>query len=453
LNETVNRRTRRSLARRLAQIAVAIAWVGCKRGSSAGASTTQDDPGLGLLLPSATLPVIVLQSHGAADAAQATAVTGAFSGTGQRATWEAISKTDKDALVDALRDRSAPDATVAAVRDAESAARLSFRWPSGDAAGLAAAYAAAAKVAAWPSTVTLAGDVDVIEDGPAWAKLAADAATKNIDPRRHFVLRLLPAENGNLEIESAGTARFGLRDLDVDQLSRATARSFAQVVNLFVLRWAQGQRPAADGTLDLVLPAEDADGPTNDGGAAKLSAAGHGHLRVKATFVGEGPDAVAHLEFPDAKGETQDERRQSALDELFGWRDSSQRVEHSAELLEVSKRARERLIRELKPRVLKGLPPGEVLLVKAPFPCGSGNEWMWVDVKSWKGSTVSGTLQSQPDCATQLHPGQPVDVNESDLFDYMDKLLDGTFVGNDTGKLMQPSAFEELDGGRRRVRQ
>jgi uncharacterized protein YegJ (DUF2314 family) len=119
----------------------------------------------------------------------------------------------------------------------------------------------------------------------------------------------------------------------------------------------------------------------------------------------------------------------------------------------VSKKARERVIKELKPRVQKGLPADEVLLVKASFPCEKGDEWMWVEVQTWNGGTVRGALQSEPECAVGYRSGQTVEVKEAELFDYMDKFGDGSFVGNDTGKMMQPEFFEELDGGRRRIRE
>ena len=165
-----------------------------------------------------------------------------------------------------------------------------------------------------------------------------------------------------------------------------------------------------------------------------------------------GEDAL-QLIFPDSRGKTEPERRESALDGLFGTSDSARNVTHGPELLEVSRKSRERVIRELKPRVIKGLPADELLLVKAPFKCEQGTEWMWVEVHAWKGASLTGSLQSSPDCATELHAGQAVEVKEGELFDYMEKFQDGTFVGNDTGKLMQPMHFEELDGGRRRIKE
>jgi uncharacterized protein YegJ (DUF2314 family) len=338
----------------------------------------------------------------------------------------------------------------ASLEAAKAATLVTFRWRPEDASALAASYAAAATIAGWPGTWTVASDVDRLLDAKAFTELADDAAKKPPRAPLHFVNQVAPEEDGSLTLQTSGTQRFGLRTLRMDHITRSSAKPMSRLVNLLVQRWVEGQRPAPDGTLALSF-SELVHPDARKVALAELLPGAKGRVRVAAQLVEA--DHTMLLSFPDAAGKTDDERREHALDQLFGTSDSASNVDHSAALLEVSRKSRERLIREVKPRVLKGLPADELLLVKAPFQCDKGTEWMWVEVQTWKGTRIHGPLQSEPECATGLRAGQAVDASEADLFDYMEKFADGSFIGNDTGKLLRPAFFEELDGGRRRIKE
>jgi len=121
---------------------------------------------------------------------------------------------------------------------------------------------------------------------------------------------------------------------------------------------------------------------------------------------------------------------------MFGVEDSVTDVKHTDELLEESRKERANLPR-LHEAFEAGLRPGEYIMVKAPFkqPDG-GNEWMWVEVRSWKGRTIRGLLGNDPVRVPGLHGGQLVEVQESDLFDFIHHFPDGHEEGNTTGELM-----------------
>jgi len=97
-------------------------------------------------------------------------------------------------------------------------------------------------------------------------------------------------------------------------------------------------------------------------------------------------------------------------------------------------RAKKRLP-EIRKRFNAGLQPGEQIMVKAPFerPDG-GNEWMWVEVSSWKGDVIVGLLNNDPVDIPDLHAGAEVKVRQSEVFDYLHYKADGTEEGNETGK-------------------
>lgn len=77
--------------------------------------------------------------------------------------------------------------------------------------------------------------------------------------------------------------------------------------------------------------------------------------------------------------------------------------------------------------------PGEFLQVKAPFfgPDGA-REWMWVEVVTWSGDTITGILINDPLYIPHLHVGQPVKVLESTIIDYLHQRSDGTIEGGNS---------------------
>jgi uncharacterized protein YegJ (DUF2314 family) len=110
---------------------------------------------------------------------------------------------------------------------------------------------------------------------------------------------------------------------------------------------------------------------------------------------------------------------------------------HDDAVLAASRKARDRLRSELKPRFIAGLSSGERLLVKAPFAAaGGGKEWMWVLVKRWEGLRIHGVLENDPVRVPTLQAGAHVDVLEDELLDYDFVREDGSSEGNETALLM-----------------
>jgi uncharacterized protein YegJ (DUF2314 family) len=99
--------------------------------------------------------------------------------------------------------------------------------------------------------------------------------------------------------------------------------------------------------------------------------------------------------------------------------------------------AHDRAVAELpgvKRRFQAGLRPGETLLVKHGFPTrNGGHEYMWVVVNTWKGALIQGQLANDPVVRTDMRPGQKVHLYDSDVFDWMLDLPDGSDRGNYTG--------------------
>jgi uncharacterized protein YegJ (DUF2314 family) len=92
---------------------------------------------------------------------------------------------------------------------------------------------------------------------------------------------------------------------------------------------------------------------------------------------------------------------------------------------------------ELRASLQKGLPPGDALAVKAPFETDEGGiEWMWVHVTSWDGQAIHGEVGNEPDSIKRLSLGDKVEVQASDVADYIIRKADGTFEGGESAAIL-----------------
>jgi len=69
------------------------------------------------------------------------------------------------------------------------------------------------------------------------------------------------------------------------------------------------------------------------------------------------------------------------------------------------------------------------------------NEWMWVEILSWKDDDIiKGLLKNQPFQIPNLKAGSKVSIKTSDVFDYIHRLPDGSSEGNKTGEIIQKNS-------------
>ncbi len=151
---------------------------------------------------------------------------------------------------------------------------------------------------------------------------------------------------------------------------------------------------------------------------------------------GDPDNYIIELLFHNLKGSSLSEKHEALLSSLFGWEDKISYVKHNLLIEAASDRARKKL-NSLRSDFNRGLDPGEFIQVKAPFktPDG-GNEWMWVEVLSWKEDVITGLLKNEPFHIPELKAGSEVVVKQSDVFDYIRRYPDGTSEGNETAALI-----------------
>ena len=129
-------------------------------------------------------------------------------------------------------------------------------------------------------------------------------------------------------------------------------------------------------------------------------------------------------------------RQENLISSFFGSEESIHYIQHNEALLEASRKAKAKLP-ALRDAFNAGLEPGEYIQLKAPFttPKG-GNEWMWIEVNSWKGDLIKGTLQNDPFEVPNLYAGQVVEVHQQDVFDYIRTYPDKHSEGNTTSEII-----------------
>lgn len=98
---------------------------------------------------------------------------------------------------------------------------------------------------------------------------------------------------------------------------------------------------------------------------------------------------------------------------------------------EARAQVRQQLAGRLKTAWQAGLAKGDVLALNVPFPTPKGSkEYLWLEVDSWNGETLTGKLATAPSAVAGLKKGDKVSVRQDDVFDYVWKHADGSREGS-----------------------
>lgn len=304
-----------------------------------------------------------------------------------------------------------------------------------------AAFATAARLAGgWVEDL----DTGTVYGASAWAAL---------DPRGPltdwFVVDADPtsdADGAPLRVVSRGLRRFGLPELVVEDVPEEAAGDVAFVVNAV----AETLDATAGGGIAEAVAVD----TVNVQGMASLSAVEPGaddpappllRLRfegsiavggeeppleeppvdaIPAVPVAEAAPVAAPLAVPVAEAPTPPARVDVPRDPAPPPPQSlgEARAQASARLDGVVRSAWE-----------AGLAEGEVVAVSAPFRTRTGStEYLWVELRQWSGTNMSGVLVNEPYAVPNLHKGDVVAVRQADVFDYIWKKRDGSREGNGT---------------------
>jgi uncharacterized protein YegJ (DUF2314 family) len=316
------------------------------------------------------------------------------------------------------------------------------------AVGLTFRYRASEAIAAIAQANAMTHDLALLTAGLIW-----DVETRELfAPQAWAERRLSPPDHGFPNVRdhitihayqsgeyiraiTLGMRKFGLPDLVVNQFPWSMNNQMGNTINLFAQSLVEGSTPPL-GAYDF-----DVSKVRHDGARAAYSSLLDGAKPVASlTLVkavaeeGDPDNRLVEIRFDRYAGTTVHEKRQKFVSAFYGSSDSITPVKHDDAIRAASERARKHLP-ALRTAFNAGLEPGERILVKAPFgrPDG-GNEFMWVEVSSWKGEDIVGLLDNEPYYIPTLHAGSTVKVSEREVFDYLRYKADGTAEGNDTGK-------------------
>ena len=244
-----------------------------------------------------------------------------------------------------------------------------------------------------------------------------------------------------------GMAKMGLPDLVVEDSGWSSYQQIGNLINLVSQAMAEGELLPKSRQFRLVLRQIRDDGLREEmSKSLKAKGTGIGCLTLAPGQWEEGDphNRLIQLTFDRYPGSDSYAKQDRMLSSFFGSEDSVHYIKHDEELLSASAKAKEQLP-ALQKAFAAGLAPGEYLEVKVPFKTDSGgNEWMWVEVRTWNGDCIRGLLDNEPARVAGLHSGQEVEVRQQDVFDYIHTFADKRKEGNTTGEIIQEMERETV---------
>jgi uncharacterized protein YegJ (DUF2314 family) len=335
---------------------------------------------------------------------------------------------------------------VATVQQARQAHRLILVAPRDEAwkqgrkfTELASEYAGLQQAFIWDSATR---EVFTRE---AWRKARLESWPEDglPDIRKQITIHLYRENDDEpyLRAITLGMEKFALPDVVIERVIGSDNRSAGNLINVFCQTLAENPVVANGARHDLQLEALK---------TARLKVEYEELLLDKAEKVaalellrgksqeGDPDNGLIEISFRHGCGKTEDERRESVLSRFWGAADSIKAVKHTDEILDASKRAREKLT-QLRAPFVAGLKPGERLMVKGPFARDdAGKEWMWIEATKWTNAKqIEGILQNDPYYIRSLKAGTKVTMKVEDVFDFIFYHADGREEGNETGALLE----------------
>jgi uncharacterized protein YegJ (DUF2314 family) len=229
-----------------------------------------------------------------------------------------------------------------------------------------------------------------------------------------------------------GLEKFGLPEIAVRDVSSGDAVGMSSLINLVVQTLRSGATVDEHGVLSVDTLSVPGSWKILDGGLGTANVT----LAIGTRLEGDADNQLWEIVFPDGPDSEAQIRQQALLQQLFGATDELVQGKHDDELELASSRGLAKLA-TLKTEFQRDWPVGDTLLVKGPFETDEGgNEWMWIEVVSWKGNVLKGILQNKPFLVRELKAGARVESKFELLFDYRRHHADGTISGNETGAIL-----------------
>ena len=340
-----------------------------------------------------------------------------------------------------LFGRGLSAAQTSALQGSQQALILNFTHPKVHAlSGLRNAYGLAEQVARKTGGLLWDEETREVFTPESWHQRRLAKWTANV-PEISANTTIHSYKNGELvRAISLGMAKFGLPDIVVDQFAWSSSRSVATLMNVVGQALAEGALVGVGGQFDVdvrKIAHEEMREDTLKWLKPNAQKVGKLILVKADPDKGDPPNRLAAISFARYRGPDVHARQTAMLASMFGSTDSIKSISHNGQLEKASELARKKLA-TMASEFASGLPVGEYIQVKAPFATAAGDvEYMWVEIKKWKGNDIEGLLKNEPYDVPTLRSGQLVKVRLDQVFDYMRSFPDGRQAGNTTGPIIQ----------------
>ncbi len=265
----------------------------------------------------------------------------------------------------------------------------------------------------------------------AWNELRLTEWQDGTPPVDKHMTMHMYEDQGAVRLVTLGMAKLGLPDLSIPAVIRNDSAVMGTLINATAQAMLEGATVGPDGALNVDLAALKNQGLREAAQAHVIEGSGEATLTLTVAKPREGDaeNRQWEISFPGS-GDAYHQAQIALLEGMFGSGDDGvTTMEHDDELLAASERSRQELF-AMRDQLQGKLGEAGALLVKGPFPTTSGgNEWMWVEVRSWERGIFEGLLINEPIEIPDLKYGMTVQVSEADMFDYRLDKPDGSTMG------------------------
>lgn len=272
--------------------------------------------------------------------------------------------------------------------------------------------------------------------------LPSDARVRLLD---HIRMPVSLQSNGKMWMTTTGMNAFGLPNLQVKEVPPNLdydlgylVGAIAQNLALRVLRLNQD---AEDQVTEMVIGPEitisQRDFALAQGDGFDDSVFPAERSSVISLYL-ESRSGLLTVTAPKSYSGDQGEWLSSVLANLLETEGDLAFIKTGDEFLEIAHRKAIAELPAVKARFQQGLPVGATVFVKKDFPDRDGSShFIWLVVNTWAGEGIKGQIANDPGPKSDLRPGQTVTIHESEIYDWVISLPDGSHEGNYTGKVLE----------------
>jgi len=236
--------------------------------------------------------------------------------------------------------------------------------------------------------------------------------------KKHVRIWYSQSETGLCWMTTTGMPKFGVPNLEMNDIPPNLVRPAMHLVNAVSWRLMAMSATSATAQLnasELELTLDDLEAAYGEPHQALPNASGR--ITIDLEYPGGQDVGAKFVRLRAPEGAHQPTWFASGLSEWLGSADESSHT--SQEHLASAREHAQSELAALRARFVSGLPPGQVLFVKAPFRIDeSHNEYMWIVVTRWDNGGLHGLLANDPTHVKGLRDGDAVSLSDSEVWDW-----------------------------------